>query len=724
MLLNKQKEEGRVKLTYRAMKKNILVHSRMENTIMTKFRSGSNGYLLRTSSWRLLPYTAVLLTGLVSTLPSTVRAQVYDSLEVEKSDNAAQIHPPNTPRVTASTAQTAVSEPSQAAASTTPTVSVTTYHYNNRRNGWNNAEAVLTPASVGSSQFSLLHSVPLDEQIDAQPLVLTAQTIAGGTHDVVYVATENDTIYAIDATSGAVLLTRNFGSPVPMSALPGQCNNNSTVIGINSTPVIDPVTRTMYVITYTLESGVPIFRLHGLDPSTLKDLYTPQTVSASQTLSNGSTYSFKAYAARQRAALLVANGNVYAGFASFCDYKSDVARGWILGWKANSLAPLSHNHLADRLATSPNNYFLSSIWMSGYGLVAEGSSNLYFVTGNSDNSGTSYNTANTARNLSESVVRVSADLSTVQQYFTPSDVAGLEQADTDLGSGGVMTLPTQPGSVPYLAVAAGKDGRMFLMNRTNLGGYTAGGPNKVVGTFPIGNCWCGPSYFGGSDGVGRVVSSGGDQIKVWKIHTSPSTTLVQENASAQLPHGIQDQGSFTTISSNGTQASTAVIWTVRRPTENTTKAVTLYAFDASTGTTLTSQTAGTWPNLTGNANIVPVVANGMVYVASYKQLAIFGIGAPGATIASPAAPVVAVAASRVSGTVVALNNGSFTILPRNGKPVVVRSTGADQLRQAVPFVVGDNVEVQGSFDTAGELQSTAIAHAKQPEAWSQDQGQQ
>jgi hypothetical protein len=604
---------------------------------------------------------------------------------------------------------------------------VTTYHYDNFRTGWNNAETALTATSVASSQFNLLHSIPLDEQVDAQPLVLTGQAIGNPSTklNVVYVATENDTIYAIDASSGAVLLTKNFGTPVPKSSLPGQCNNNSGNIGINSTPVIDPASNMMYVMTYTLENGEPVFRLHELDPSTLNDVVPSQVVSASATLpANGSTYTFDALVSRQRSALLVTNGTVYAGFASFCDLDSNASRGWLLGWKTGSLAPLSSNHLNNLLVSSRDSFFLSSIWMSGYGLATEGSGDIYFVTGNSDYDGTSYNTAH---NLSESVVRVSGDLSTVHGFFTPSNVSSLDQRDTDFGSGGLMNLPPQPGGNPYLAVAAGKDGNMYLISRLQL----HSGTNTALGAYQIGNCWCGPSYFTGSDNIGRVVSSGGDQIKVWRVQSSPSTALVQDFASPALPATVQDGGSFTTISSNGVQANTAVIWTVRRPTNNTNNDVMLYAFNGGTGAILASDIAGTWPNLTGNANIVPVVADGMVFVASYKQLDIFGIGTPGAAAVAHAAPLARAVTipitlppnsnRRLVGTIIGINGQVFTLVLRNKKVVFVLSTPALNLHLATVIYVGRNVELRGSYDSTGVFDATVILRAKRsPLAWPAD----
>src|SRR5271165_6302225 len=152
--------------------------------------------------------------------------------------------------------------------------SILTYHYDNLRTGWNFNETTLNPQNVSGLQ--LLTSVSLDEQVDAQPLLVPGLTIAGqGTHDVLYVATENNTIYALDAATGAILLTRDLGQPVPQWALPGQCNNNSVSVGTNSTPVIGLASSNMYVMAYTYENSAPVYRLHALDLSTLSDKVPP-----------------------------------------------------------------------------------------------------------------------------------------------------------------------------------------------------------------------------------------------------------------------------------------------------------------------------------------------------------------------------------------------------------------------------------------------------------------
>lgn len=507
-------------------------------------------------------------------------------------------------------------------------VSVWTYHYDNNRTGWNQQETTLTPANVNGSSFGLLHNVALDDQADGQPLLVPGVNITSGSHqgkhDAVYVATENNTVYAIDAESGEVLLSPNFGSPVHM---PLGCNNNGPNVGVNSTPVIDLSSNTLYAIFYIRVNTSPAYYIHALDLGSLTDKVAPVLVTASHTLTNGQAFTFDATYQRQRPALLLADGNVYAGFGSFCDYYAGNSRGWLLGWSTNSLTPLPANQMLDTQSSSPDNFFLSSIWMSGYGPAVDDSGNILFVTGNSDYSGTTYDGVS---NIQESVVKVSSDLTTVLDLFTPKNQAKLDQGDSDFGSGGVLILPDQPGSTPHLAVAAGKVGAMFLMNEDHLGGYSTV-QNNVLGAYGIGSCWCGQSYFvDPQDGIGRVVSSGGNDVLVWKVNTSPKPSLTNVSKSPGIPGG-QNPGFFTSISSSGT--SNAIIWAISHPPNSSnTSPVFLYALnpDSLNGTTMTQlfrSEAGNWPNVTGNSNLVPVVANGEVFVASNKQLRIFGLKA-------------------------------------------------------------------------------------------------
>ena len=506
---------------------------------------------------------------------------------------------------------------------------ITTYHVDTNRTGWNSNETVLTPANVGSSSFTQLKTVVLDDQVDGQPLFVPNVTITAGNHkgqhNVVYVATEGNTIYAIDAASGIALLKPNFGTPV---SYPLGCTNNGPNVGINSTPVIDLSSNTLYVIIYTQDSTGPAYRLHALDLGSLTDKVTPQLVVASHTLLDGTTFNFNATYQRQRPGLLLANGTVYAGFGSFCDFSANVSRGWLLGWTAGSLTPLPANQVFDTQVSAPYNFFLSSIWMSGYGPAADDSGNILFVTGNSDPSGATYDGVT---NIQESVIKVSSNLTTVLDLFTPNNQASLDQSDADFGSGGLLMLPDQPGSTPHLAVAAGKVGTLFLMNEDHLGGYSTTA-NNVLGTYNIGGCWCGQSYFvDPSDGAGRVVSSGGRSVEVWKVQTSPAPSLTKVSMTHEIV-GTQDPGFFTSISSNGN--ANPIIWAVSRPTGNTGNPIYLYAFNPESVTSgfmqpLFKGRAGIWPNTGGNSNLVPVVTNGEVFVASDARLLIFGLK-PGA----------------------------------------------------------------------------------------------
>ncbi len=556
---------------------------------------------------------------------------------------------------------------SAAGASAALAQAVITYHNDNYRTGWNANETTLNPSNVNSSTFGLLHSVPLDDQVDSQPLYMPAVNITAGqyqgTHDVVYVAAESNTVYAIDAESGTVLLSPNFGTPIQY---PLGCTNNGPNVGINSTPVIDPASNTLYVMVYTLQDNAPAYLLHALDLGSLTDNVAPQLVTASHTLTNGSTFNFNATYQRQRPGLLLANGNVYAGFGSFCDFSPDLSRGWLLAWQTGTLTPLAANDLFDTLVTSPNNFFLSSIWMSGFGPSTDDSGNILVVTGNSDPSGTTYDGVT---NIQESVIKVSPDLSMVLDLFTPSNWPALDQHDKDFGSGGVLVFPDQSGSYPHLGVAAGKVGSMFFMNEDNLGGYSSQ-TNNVLGTYSIDGCWCGPSYFvDPGDSVARVVSSGGTTVEVWKLQTSPTTSLNLVAQSASIGGG-QSPGFFTNISSNGT--GNAIIWALSRPVSSSNPAIYLYAFNPDSGTnmeTLFVAQAGEWPNVHGNANLVPVVANGEVFVASYNQLQVFGLASTTTTAVVSISPpyinfgnqIVGITSNPLVSTLTNIGNGTLSI---------------------------------------------------------------
>ncbi|HKW17349.1 MAG TPA: hypothetical protein VJO35_07585 [Terriglobales bacterium] len=540
-----------------------------------------------------------------------------------------------------------------------PKIAVTTYHYDNLRTGWDRHEDRLTPAKVSSSHFGVLYTpTSVDDQVDAQPLVVPDENITGGSspgeYDVVYVATENNSVFAIDANSGKVLVSRQINHPVPLNQWPPPsptppaytCGNNGPNVGINSTPVIDHASNTMYVVAYSWESGNTVYRLHALNLSDLTDRFPAKVISASHTLTNGTSFNFDPGWQRQRPALLLNNGTLYVAFGSFCDWGGpspyDHSRGWVLGWKTPGLTPLAANQLNNRLivGASPAPMFLSSVWMSGYGPAADPGGNLYFVTGNSDSNlaGNYYTTykgsasAPAYANIQNSVVRLQPDLSAVHDVFTPWAQQFLDETDADYGSGGALVLPDQSGPVPHLVTAAGKDGKLYVLNADSLGGFNppqngAGATDNVVAEVNVGACWCGPSYFEGEDGH-YIVTSGGTNINVWKLRTDPSVSLIHEGTSANVAGGGgggQDSGFFTAISSD--HHKHAIIWAVSRPDGS--GQLWLYAFRAlpphgsNSLPQLFAKAVGTWAG--GNANVVPVVANGEVFVATNQQLTILGL---------------------------------------------------------------------------------------------------
>lgn len=605
---------------------------------------------------------------------------------------------------------------------------VITYHVDNSRTGWNRQETTLTATSFPKN-FGPLSTVALDGQVYAQPLVvpgipITSGPFAGTTHDVVYVATQANTVYAIDASLGTILLSTNLGAPVPS---PLGCGNNAPPVGITGTPAIDLSTRALYVISY-VNGTPPIYQLHALSLSSLADTAgSPVTVAASHVLTDGTTLNFDATHQRQRPGLLDLNNHIYAGFSAFCETDTK-ARGWVLGWEASTLTPLPSNQLNDTQTTDPGvipPIFLSSVWMSGYGIAGHGT-DLFFVTGNSDcnfdlpvgQQCPSTPTYDGKTNIPESVASIKADLTGIRGIFTHPNKSLLDAADLDLGSGGVLLVNPMLSTNPLLAVAAGKTGALFLLQQS------ASGSLSLADNHLLDPCWCGPSYFIGSDAIGRIVTSQGSSLQTWQVSYSPTPHLTHEGTATLAANG-QDPGFFTSVSSNVIANGSAIIWAVSRPSDPNTNFVTLYAFAAQASTSgslqqLFSATAGVWPYTGINANIVPVVANGKVYVASYKTLAIFGTPATtnlannaGATIvplpvASPDSP------HAVSGTLLEVNGQTLTLTTRTGKTTKVDASRAikDQ-RVGAPLRPGLPLTALGSsLNEVGVLKATAIIRAK------------
>lgn len=594
---------------------------------------------------------------------------------------------------------------------------VATYHYDRLRTGWDSHERTLR-ASAFPLNFGIEKVVTLDDQVDAQPLYVAHQRIHREFHDVVYVVTQGNTVYALDAETGVILLKRNLGQPV---TTPLGCHNNGPNVGITSTPVIDVRTERLYVMAYVMDPG-PTYRLFALGLDTLVDAVTPVTVTAGHTQTDGTTFVFDPSVQRQRPALLELEGIIYAGFGSFCDFSSSRSRGWILAWSAAELTPLQSNELTDSQASSATNFFLSSVWMSGYGLASNGSE-IFAATGNSDCTPKKcppQSTYDGITNIQESVIEFPPHLGPLEGIFTPTNVFELDKGDLDLGSGGVLLLPTQPNGGNY-ATALGKAGDLFLLNQSALG--------AVLDVHKLSSaCWCGESYYTDGEGVGRVVSSAAE-LQTWRVITDGTPRLALESTTV-VPQTAQDPGFFTVVSSDELSPGTAIIWAVIRPTSSTNPQLTLLAFDATPVhgelQQLYSGAAGPWRNLGGNANTVPLVANGRVYVAADGTLTIFGAHGGAARLPrSASAPAVTRASGfrEFTGRLIALDGSNLTLVTRDGQSNEVDASMAIRNERSAELVVGRAYTLVTPRDRPddGALQALAITRAKTSDAaWPDD----
>jgi hypothetical protein len=617
---------------------------------------------------------------------------------------------------------------------------VLTYHGDNQRTGWFSAETQLTVSNVNAQSFGLLHSRTVDGRVDAEPLYVSQLTIPNrGVRNVLFVATENNTLYRMDADTGALLGSRHFGAAVPYQ-YKNYDDNVFPVMGILGTPVIDRSAGVIYLVADTYNGKVDVFRLHAISISTLKDVVPAAVIKISARLADGTTWKFNPKYHLQRPGLLEANGSIYVAFGSNGDTQPDQSRGNIARYDATTLVFLGSD-VTDTLSSNTSSYYLSAIWQSGYGVAADSRGDIYFSTGNSDPGMPTYSAS---FNRPDSVVHLSGDLISLVDSFTPSDYFQLDQVDADFGSGGAMLLPDQTGSTPHLVVAGGKDGRAFLLNRDNLGGYTQGGPDNVLQSVNQGGCWCGPAYFVGSDGKPYVLTGGGNGITSWQL-SLPAVQLVQKSsAGSGATDGLPDYGgSIPVVSSNGTTAGSAIAWFVQRPSSSSDTdpgtPITLWAFDASNlQKQLVSIQAGTWTHaVNSNADIVPTVANGKVYVASNKQVQIFGLLPHGAraqhrvlarglepsqadVIACPAnEPALSAVGGAVqsagssvhqfTGRVCQVEGNQLQLALRSGRSISVDTSAAFAKHRKVVLSPGRAIRVRARIDAKGVAYAERIS---------------
>ncbi|HVZ89429.1 MAG TPA: hypothetical protein VHG72_20880 [Polyangia bacterium] len=501
---------------------------------------------------------------------------------------------------------------------------VTTNRYDNARSGADLQETILTTANVNPKQFGLLFSRTVDGQLYAQPLYVGGLTMPDKKiHNVVYVATEHNTLYAFDAddaTAAAPLWSLNVGPSGSNS-----CDNLSPEIGITSTPVIDRAAGTIYFISKGQEGGGWIQRIHAVNIITgVERPGSPKVIDASVkgtgAGTSGGNVAFDSATQLNRPGLLLVNGIVYAAFASHCD--TGAYHGWILGYSYDG------TKFTQALAfnVSPNGS-QGGIWQGGVGLSSDGA-NIYVVVGNG-----STNTSPSALDLSESVFRLRISDYSVQDYWIPAAYSSLNAADADLSSGAVL-LPHN------LLVTGSKDGRIYVLDSTNLGKFNAGG-DKILQTLTTpgkadglnGHVHGGAIYYDSPTG-------GGEKVFLWP-EDSPLMQYTLNATTRTLGGLITDPipkanftpghpGGMLTLSANGDVAGTGIIWAAF-PTQNgtngawfTTSAGDLFAVDASDIThVLWSDTLGTW-NVAKFAP--PLVANGHVYLGTFSNsLRVYGL---------------------------------------------------------------------------------------------------
>ena len=515
-------------------------------------------------------------------------------------------------------------------------IRVTTYHNDNARTGQNTAETILTTANVNSAQFGKLFSTTLDGYVYAQPLYMFGvQNIAGGTHNVLYVATEHDSLFAVDADSGAVLWQQSFinaaAGVTTVSSGDAGCSDLVPEIGITSTPVIDPGTGTIYLVAKTKENGNYFQRLHALDIVTGAEKFGgPMVIFATY-----QSRTFDPLKQHNRPGLLLENGHVVVAWASHCD--NGPYQGWVISYNAGTLA----QEAVFNTQPDATNGFFGGIWMSGDGVAADASGNLFFATGNGD-----YRSA--TADWGDSIVKLSGPSGgafAVADWFTPYNQSSLNGGDTDLGSGGVMLLPNLP-SGQQLLVQMGKEGKIYLIDRNNMGKYCPdlsppcnGSDPQIVQEIPgaTNGIWGSPSYWNGNVYYGGGNDGGSpDNLKAFSFNAN-SSGLLSTSPTSKSSNSFAFATAAPVVSANGN--TNGIVWIVDNSAFGSTCCQALYAFDATNLATMlyNSNQAPSQRDVPGGAVkfSAPIVANGKVYVGSQGKVSAFGVITNTPTAATP-----------------------------------------------------------------------------------------
>ncbi len=508
---------------------------------------------------------------------------------------------------------------------------VTTYHNDNYRTGANTQELALTTSNVNVVTFGKLQAFPVTGFVYAQPLFVPGVNIQGTQHDVLYVADEHDTVTAFDVHTFAMLWQTSFlhdyGRYV-VTTLSSEddlgCGDLVPEVGITGTPVIDVSRNTLYVVARTkvtdTQNGARGFyeTLHALDLGTGADSLTPLIISAQVPGTGGGSQggylNFDPLLESQRPGLMLVNGQIIVTFASLCDL--GFYHGWVMAFDETSLQPTG------AFVTTPNGY-QGGMWGGGAGPAADSNGEIYVATGNGDF------TANVGgQDFGDSILRIawSNNSFVVEDYFTPWDYQPLWDYDTDLGSGGVMLLPDQPGTLyPHLLVNAGKEGTIDLVNRDDMGHWHAGDDSQIVQTIPyvLNGVWGAPAfwknniYFGGYS----------DHLKAFRFDSSAEQISV--GPVSESPQYFAYPGPTPSVSSNGN--SSGIVWIVQSDAFHHNGPAILRAYDANNLATelydsnQSPQRDGAGPTVKFTP---PTIADGLVFVAAQSEVDMYGLLQP------------------------------------------------------------------------------------------------
>jgi hypothetical protein len=512
---------------------------------------------------------------------------------------------------------------------------VVTFKNDALRSGQYLVETTLTPTNVNSTSFGLLHNPKVDGKVDAQPLYLSQLTLGGAAHNVVFVATEHGSVYAIDADAGTTLWQVSLLATGETPSGTHGCDQVQPEIGVTSTPVIDRTAGpngTLYIVGMSIDKSSNYHqRLHALDVTTGAELLSgPAEIAATFPNSAGTT-TFDPGQYEERAALLISGGMIYTSWTSHCDIspysgwviafkQSDLTRAAIVNVAANSGVALTGVPTGDNTGYSTNG---PAIWMSGDGPGADAAGNIYFLTGNGRFETTlDANGFPNQGDYGNSFVKASLSGGNlaVTDYFATFDEVHLSAQDLDLGSGGEMLLPDlmdSTNTVKHLVVGAGKDGKIYLVDRDNMGKFNSTKNNiwqEVDGALGSG-IHSSPAYFNGNLYYGPI----GGTLKAFSI----TSAKISATATSQSTGSFSYPGSSPVVSASGT--ANPIVWAH----ENGGSGAVLHAYNAANlATELYNSTQATGNRDqfgAGNKFITPTVAGGKVFVGTTNSVGIFGL---------------------------------------------------------------------------------------------------